>query len=244
MRSEKEILAEIESFYALLFENKDHDLCYYSLSKMSYLIGSTTLTEQESNNLEGILTLDEICLALKSMKNKKYPGTDGFSAEFFKVVWRKLKYFVLRALICSFESGELSMSLKKCLITCLPKSDKARHFLKNWRPISLLFVVYKIAALSLALRLRPVLNKLISNTQSGFMTGSCIGENTRWMYDLMYYTYTCTHIPCLLMLIDFQKAFDSVSWTFLQATLKFFGFKESFCKWIKVLNSNVRAAVL
>ena len=46
------------------------------------------------------------------------------------------------------------------------------------------------------------------------------------------------------MLIDFQKAFDSVSWSFLQATLNFFGFKESFCKWIKVLNSNVRAAVL
>ena len=123
------------------------------------------------------------------------------------------------------------------------KGDKERQFLKNWRPISLLSVIYKIASLSLALRLRPVLNKLISNTQSGFMTGRCIGKNTRLIYDLMHYTYT-NNIPGLLMLIDFQKAFDSVSWTFLQATLKFFGFKESFCNWIKVLNSNVRAAVL
>ena len=75
------------------------------------------------------------------------------------------------------------------------------------------------------------------------MTGRCIGENTRLMYDLMHYTYT-KRMPGLLMHIDFPKAFDSVSWSFLQATLKFFSFKESFCKWIKVLNSNVRAPVL
>ena len=38
---------------------------------MSFLIGLNTLTEQESNKLEGILSLDEISAALKSMKNKK-----------------------------------------------------------------------------------------------------------------------------------------------------------------------------
>ena len=75
------------------------------------------------------------------------------------------------------------------------------------------------------------------------MTEWCTGENTQLIYDLMQYTYT-NKIPGLLMLIDFQKAFDSVFWAFLQATLNFFGFKESFCKWTKVLNSNVRAAVL
>ena len=48
----------------------------------------------------------------------------------------------------------------------------------------------------------------------------------------------------MLMLIDFQKAFDSVSWKFLQTILTLFGFKEGFCNWIKILNTNVRAAVL
>ena len=128
MTSQKEILAEFKSFYADLFENKDHDLCDNNLSKVSPLIGSNPLTEQESNQLEGILTLDEISAALKSMENKKCPGIDGFPAEFFKVFWRKLKYFVLRALNCSFESGELSMTQRQCVITCLPKGDKARHF--------------------------------------------------------------------------------------------------------------------
>ena len=46
------------------------------------------------------------------------------------------------------------------------------------------------------------------------------------------------------MLIDFQKAFDSVSWKLLHSTLKLFGFKQGFCKWIQVLNTNIKAYVL
>ena len=115
LTSQKEIFAEIKSFYAHLFENKDHGII--TGQRMSSL---NTLTKQESNKIEGILTLDEISAALKSMKNKKCPGIDGFPAKFFKIFWRKLKYFVLRALNCSFESGELSMSLRQCVITCLP----------------------------------------------------------------------------------------------------------------------------
>ena len=71
LTSQKEILAEIKSFYANLFENKDHDLCNYNLSKISSLLGSNTLTEKESKNLERILTLDEISVALKTMKNQQ-----------------------------------------------------------------------------------------------------------------------------------------------------------------------------
>ena len=206
-------------------------------------MNSNRLTEQEANNLEGSLTLEEISIALKSMKNQKCPGIDGFPADFFKVFWGKLKYFVLRAINSCYKSGEMSLSMRQCVISCLPKGDKPRQFLKNWRPISLLSVIYKIASLSLALRLRPVLDKLISNTQSGFMTGRSIGENTRLIYDLIHYT-NAKSIPGLLMLIDFQKAFDSVSWSFLQATLQFFGFKQNFCNWIKVLNTNIKAAIL
>ena len=43
------------------------------------------------------------------------------------------------------------------------------------------------------------------------------------------------------MLIDFEKAFDSVSWTFLYRTLKLFNFQESFIRWICTFNTNVKA---
>ena len=137
----------------------------------------------------------------------------------------------------------MTVSLRQCIITCLPKGNKTRQFLKNWRPISLLSVVCKIASSALAARLRTVLQKIISKTQSGFMSNFFIGENTLLIYDIIHYA-NCNDIPGLLMLIDFQKAFDSVSWKFLYSVLSIFGLKDRFCKWIKVLNTNVIAAVL
>ena len=46
------------------------------------------------------------------------------------------------------------------------------------------------------------------------------------------------------MLIDFQKAFDSLSWKFLDSILNFFGFKNSFQRWIKIMNTNIQASVM
>ena len=46
------------------------------------------------------------------------------------------------------------------------------------------------------------------------------------------------------MLIDFEKAFDSISWNFLYNTLLFFGYSQSFIKWIKMFNNNIEAYVL
>ena len=171
----------------------------------------------------------------------KNPGIDGFPADFYKIFWSK--FFVLRSLNHGFLSGQFLISLRQCIISCLPKGDKPRQFLKNWRPISLLSVVYKIASSALSFRLKKVLHNLLSKTQSGFMSNRFIGESTRLIYDIMYYTQY-NDIPGMLMLIDFQKAFDSVSWKFLQTILTLFGFKEGFCNWIKILNTNVRAAVL
>ena len=47
-----------------------------------------------------------------------------------------------------------------------------------------------------------------------------------------------------LMVIDFQKAFDSISWNFIYNTLLFLGFGENYIKWIKLLNNEVTARVI
>ena len=63
------------------------------------------------------------------------------------------------------------------------------------------------------------------------------------MYDLLHYTEK-HNIPGLLMLIDFEKAFDSVSWKFLYSALRFFGFKEDFIKWVQIFNTDINAYIL
>ena len=103
--------------------------------------------------------------------------------------------------------------------------------------------MYKIASSSIAARLKPLLPKLIDKAQTGFIEGCFIGEGTRLIYDLMNYTEQ-RGIDGLLMLIDFEKAFDSISWKFLYEVHSSLGFGPDFIKWIKLFNSNIKATVL
>ena len=99
------------------------------------------------------------------MKNNKCLGIDGFPAKFLKVFWGKLKFFVLRCLNHAYRCGEMSISITTYIISCLPKGDKPRMFLKNCRLISLLSVVYKIASSAIASRLKTVHDQIISRCQ-------------------------------------------------------------------------------
>ena len=84
------------------------------------------------------------------MKSDKSPGITGFTAEFFKVFWKQIGHFVLRSINCSYKKGELSITQKQGIITCIPKENKPKHLLKNWRPLTLLDTVYKIASGTIA----------------------------------------------------------------------------------------------
>ena len=48
------------------------------------------LSENDSKLLEGEITYQELSSALKNMKKSKSPGSDGFTAEFFKFFWKDL----------------------------------------------------------------------------------------------------------------------------------------------------------
>ena len=87
-----------------------------------------------------------------------------------------------------FHKGELSITQRQGIITCIPKEDKAKTLLKNWRPLTLLNVVYKIASGAIANRLKLVLDELIDKDQTGIIKGRFIGENTRLIYDIMSFT--------------------------------------------------------
>lgn len=52
-----------------------------------------------------------------------------------------------------------------------------------------------------------------------------IGENARFIHDLMSYTEV-NNLPGLLVFIDFEKAFDWVSWSFVYNVLHLFGFRK------------------
>ena len=177
------------------------------------------------------------------MKNSKSPGMDGFTAEFFKFFWVDLGKFILRSVNYAYKNDSLSVTQNQGIITCIPKPNKPRQFLKNWRPISLLNVIYKLMSSVIANRLKSVLNKLINNDQKGFISGRYIGENIRTVYHILFETKQ-QDIPGLLVSVDFQQAFDTVSWKFIDKTLDYFNFGPSIKKWIKLLQKGAQSCIL
>ena len=176
------------------------------------------------------------------MNNDTSPGSDGFTTEFLKFFWKDLGQFVLRSLNYAYANGELSITQKQGVIVCLPKPNKPKQYLKNWRPISLLNTIYKLGSGCIANRIKLVLPKLIKGDQTGFIPGRNISENTRIIYDIMHYAQV-RKIPGMILLIDFEKAFDTVSWNYLFRVLRFFNFGQGTQKWVKTFYTNIKTTI-
>ena len=115
--------------------------------------------------------------------------------------------------------------------------------LKNWRPITLLNVDYKILAKALSNRLCSILSYIINEDQTGYLQGRYIGCNIRLIEDLIIYTEH-TGNPGILLTIDFEKAFDSISWKFIDYSLRAFNFGQKFRKYISTLYTNIQTAII
>ena len=80
------------------------------------------------------------------MKNGKNPGSDGLTKEFYTAFFGELGLLLLKTFNHSFVKGELSSSQKQAVITLIQKKDRDIKLIKNWRPISLINIVIKIAS--------------------------------------------------------------------------------------------------
>lgn len=94
-------------------------------------------------------------------------------------------------------------------------------------------MVYKIISKILVSRIRPLLLKLVSLTQSAFIPNRWITENQVLVHKLIH-SFKTRKIKSGQMAIklDLQKAYDMVNWTFLKIVLSIFGFCDVFVRWI------------
>ena len=95
----------------------------------------------------------------------------------------------------------MSITQRRSILKLIPKKDAELYFRKNWRPLSLLNTDYKIAAKSIANRVKLVLLRpnIINNDQTGFLKGSFIGKNVRLIDSVVRYA-AGKNIPGLLLL--------------------------------------------
>ena len=147
---------------------------------------------------------------------------------------------MIRTINYAFYCSQISVTQSQGVITCIPKEGKDKQYLKNWRPITLLNTMYKIASSCIAARLKMVLPKLISGEQKGFLKGRYIGENIRLLYDTLLYTNKY-QVPGLLLMVDFGKAFDSIAWSFIEKSLNKLNFGHDIKRWISTFYANINS---
>jgi hypothetical protein len=242
INSQTAIEQEIQKYYKDLYSNKDEHI---SLEINEFLNNEhirPNLTDEQIYNLEQDITLQELTDALKKTKNGSTPGFSGFTYAFYKCFWRYLGRTILNAMKYSFIINKLPSSQNIGIISLLPKGEKPKQFLENWRPITLQNSIYKLISSVIANRINFVLPTIIHSDQSGFVNGRYIGDCIRNTFDIMQWA-KCKKRTGLLLLIDFHKAFDSISFKYIDKTLNFFGFGANFKKWINILLHNFKACI-
>ena len=232
-RCSEEILKEQKSFYAELY-TKDKNVSF----QYHRGVNTPVVNDTQQILLNSDLTEKELGEALRAMANKKSPGIDGLPADFYKVFWSRIQGFLYEAFQFSLNKKKLYSSARNGMITLIPKKGRERTQIRNWRPITLLNVDYKIYSKAMANRIKLVLPDLIHEDQTGFMAGRNIAENIRKVIDLIEYTYT-EKIPALVVQIDYLKAFDRADYQAIWRTLSYFGFEDTFLDKIKILFQDV-----
>jgi len=99
------------------------------------------------------------------------------------------------------------------IITLLPKCKEANS-IKQYRPICLLNIVYKIFTKTLMLRLDKVMGKIINKCQSGFLKDRNIMDDILALHEILHDTRNKKKDGLILKLY-FEKAYDKLNWDFL-----------------------------
>ena len=133
-----------------------------------------------------------------------------------------------------FKNKELPLSVRLGIIALIPKGDKDPRFISNWRPLTLLDTLYKLLSSTLATRLKSALDTLLGHKQKAYVPGRFIAECNRNIYDIFTYAKN-NNLPGMLFSVDFEKAFNSVSFEFILTTLDILNFGENFKTWITIL---------
>lgn len=140
----------------------------------------------------------EINKSIARLKASKSPGTDGYTSEWYKSFREQIVPRLQTACNWALQKGEIPPSWREATITIIPKDAKDKLECKNYRPISVLNIDYKIYTSILAKRMETILPNLIQLDQTGFIT-----LHTLW--HIQHHK-----ISSMFLGLDTEKAFDTV----------------------------------
>ncbi|KAF1318316.1 reverse transcriptase, partial [Globisporangium splendens] len=132
-------------------------------------------------------------------------------------------------------------SFGNATVYCIKKSRTSSTPLEH-RPVALLNSDYKIFARIFAVRIRPLLPRLVNVMQAGFVPGHLISTVTDTLLAAQKRATTNSALrKAIALLLDFAKSHNSLDRTFLAEALRFLGFPEVSVRLVISLHANTRS---
>ena len=238
------ILKSLKDYYKDLYSEKNNTL--NKTNKENEFLTQESipkLSENETETCEGPIRIQDMLNTIRLFKQNKTPVNDGLPVEFYIQFWQSSKFSLLECVIYAYENGLMNVSQRQAVISLLDKPGKNRMYINNWRPISLLNCDYKIMSKCIAERFKRILPIIIHENQVGFVKGRNISEAIRTIIDILDDTAK-RNLSGILLTIDFEKAFDTLDWTFLENTLTAFNFGKSAIRWVKLFYNDISSCVI
>jgi hypothetical protein len=191
------------------------------------------VTPEMNQDLCRDFTDEEIGDALYQIGPLKAPGVYGFPARFYQRNWSTIMAEVINAVKIFFAIGSMPEGVNETAIVLILKIDQPET-LKDFRPISLCTVMYKVIAKCMVNRLRPILGEVVSINQSAFVRGRLITDNALVAFECFHFIEHNANANkdfCAYKL-DLSKAYDRVDWDFLKRVMKRMGFSRRWVDWI------------
>ncbi len=208
------ITQHVVDFYNKLYNHgRDTKICTGFFDNMF------TVEEVTNENISNDITLCELWQTLRSLRATT-PGPDGMSNIYLKKLWDILGPLILEAWKHSIVTGELAPSHKHSFLRLIPKAGKDLRELKNWRPITLSNCDHKLITKTYNTRLVNSIKSHLVPTQTAYLKGRNIADNLRLINALIGAARTNVNINATLIALDAQKAFDSVTHSYIAKVLE------------------------
>ena len=181
-----------------------------------------SINQRQREELTAPFSVQEIKEAVWSCGGDKCPGPDGFNFNFIKEFWEVLKPEFRRFVDEFYAHGSFPRGSNASFLALIPKINHPQS-LNDYRPISLIGCMYKVVAKLLSNRLRSVVAGLIDERQPAFIKGRHILHGILILNEVVEEGKRSKK-PVMIFKVDFEKAYDSVSWSFLDYMLFRLGF--------------------
>ncbi|KAL0433354.1 UNVERIFIED_CONTAM: LINE-1 reverse transcriptase [Sesamum latifolium] len=170
----------------------------------------------------------------------KSPGPDGMSPVFFQTFWNIVGSDVSNSVLRILNEHALLYKMNHTHVVLIPKCDNPKTA-SQLRPISLCNVVLKIASKCLANRLKPLMNSIVSQSQSAFIPDKLITDNVLLAFELNHFLKVSNRSKKAFaaLKLDMSKAYDRVEWSFLKRVLLRLGFESELVELVMLLVTTV-----